>query len=105
MNDIYIDFEAFEEYLREIKQGLTAKQRNEDRKYFSPFVEKHQKDEIEFLKYISKINVLRIFFSFFKTFQQSRKMLMHLVCLSVCARFNFRNDFSNILKFIYVIHI
>ena len=39
------------------------------------------------------------------TFQQSLKVFMHSVCLFTYARFHSRKYFSNVLKFITVIHI
>ena len=41
----------------------------------------------------------------FNTFQQSWKMLMHLLCLSVCAGSNFRKILQRVFKFMHAIHV
>ena len=42
---------------------------------------------------------------FFNTFQQSWNACIWFVCLSACASSNLRKYSSNVLKFMYIIHV
>ena len=49
--------------------------------------------------------IFKPLYSIFNTLQQSWKMFMHSVCLSVCARSKSHKYSSNVLKLIHAIHM